>query len=86
MAQAAARDRFDVRLGGGAIRVVVGARPLGAAGAAGAAPAPYQRPVADEGGLPGERVAAVAVARGVDAARADVDREPGGSGRRAARA
>jgi len=83
VAQAAARDRFDVRLGGGAIRVVVGARPLGAAGAA---PAPYQRPVADEGGLPGERVAAVAVARGVDAARADVDREPGGSGRRAARA
>jgi len=36
VAQAAVQDRLDVRLGG-AIRVVVGARPLGAAGAAPAA-------------------------------------------------
>ncbi len=83
VAQATAQQGLDVRLGGGTIRVVV--RRWGAAGAAPAAPAAHQRPVADETGLPGQRVAAVAVARGVEAAQPDVDREVrGGGGQRQA--
>jgi len=47
VAQAAVQDRLDVRLGGGAIRVVVDARPLGAAGAA---PAAHRCAAPEEGG------------------------------------
>ncbi len=77
VAQATAQQGLDVPLGGGTIRVVVGARALGTAGAA---PAAHQRAVADEAGLPGQRVAAVAGAGGIDAAQPDVDREVRGGG------
>jgi len=76
VAQAAAQDRLDVRLGG-AVGVVVGTGPLGAAGAAPAAP---QRPALEEGWGPGEGVAAVTVTGGIDAAQADVGLELGGRG------
>jgi hypothetical protein len=76
VAQAAAQQDLDVGLGGGAVRVVVGVGPLGAVGAALAA---HER-AAEEGGLPGQRVAAVAGAGGVEAAQADVDREVRGGG------
>jgi len=76
VAQAAAQQDLDVGLGGGAVRVVVGVGPLGAVGAA---PAAHER-AAEEGGLPGQRVAAVAGAGGVEAAQADVDREVRGAG------
>jgi len=55
----------------------LGAGPLGATGAT---PTPHQRAAAEEGGLPGQRVAAIAVARGVYAAQPDVGTEGRGGG------
>ena len=67
--QAAAQDSLDMGLCGDTIRVGIGADPLGTTGAT---PAPHQRPAAEQGRLPGERVATVAIARGIDAAQPDV--------------
>jgi len=78
VAQAAAQDRLDVRLRHGAVGVVVDARPLGSACAS---PHAQERATLEQGRGPGQRVAAVAVARGVDAARADIDVKRRGGGR-----
>ena len=77
MAQAAAQDRLDVGLRVGTIRVVVDARPLGATGAS---PHAQERAALEEGRGPGQRVAAVAVTGGVDAAQPNVGAEVRGGG------
>jgi len=78
MAQAATQDRLDVGLSIGTVEIIVDARALRAA----CAPPQAQECAAlEQGRGPGQRVAAVAIARGVDAAQVDKRAEVRGGGR-----
>ena len=69
MAQTATQDRLDVDLSVGAVGIVVDA---GALRPARASPQAQQRAALEQGGGPGQHVAAVAIAGGIDAAQVDV--------------